>query len=257
MLSKANLTNTRFNFEDSLTGMNLHSTIPELSVLMDEFNLEESKFDIKKLKLKNPIIDLSIAEKYKKNDSEFVLDIPAFIYAQHINIENAVFNIKNYNDSTQYFNMAFNDLKVKDINVDIINTYMWHDSVAVNIVNLNLKEQSGFEIKKLSAQASFNNKKVNLEALSLKTNNSEVNIEGNLKYRNFASFKDFKQKVRFNTKLSNTTINPEDFKYFIDTKKLGIGGVFKIEGELKGRMTSLRAKNCLRVEKLSSKEISH
>jgi len=241
-LKDLKLFNTSFNYEDSLTGTVLLSKIPILDLAINEFDLDNKKIDIKNLILKNPTINFSKITNKKKIKKDFKLDIPVFIYAHNVNIENANFNFKNYNDSVSYYNLAFNDIKA-NVDISITNTYLWKDSVSTKIRNLKFEEKSGFKIRNLSALISMNSKKMTLDTLSLKTNKSVINTSAKMTYRNFSDFNNFSKKVRFKANLSNTVINPDDLKYFINSSKLGIGGVFKVNGEIKGKLSSLKAKN--------------
>ena len=243
-INNISILNTKFNYEDSLTGTLLNSNIPALNIDISQFDLNNKKIYVQSLKFIEPDIIFTKTKNTKKtNSKEFVLDIPFFIYAQNVAIENAKFNFKNYNDSAIYAKMAFNDIKAKEIDIDISNTYLWKDSLSTKIDQLTLKEESGFEIKQFNTKISLNNRNILLDTLSLKTNRSIINTSAKLKYRSFEDFKNFGNRVRFTTTLSNTLIDPDDLKYFIDTKALGIGGLFKIQGDITGRLNSIRAKN--------------
>lgn len=243
-IKNINILNTTFNYEDSLTGTLLNTKTSALCVDVSQFDLTNKKINIASLQLKEPNVVFTKTKSIKHtNSKEFVLDIPFLVYAQNIAVENGNFNFKNFNDSTQYKKMAFNDVKAKNIDINISNTYLWKDSISTKIDKLNLLEESGFAIKQLSTQISLTNRNVLLDTLSLKTNSSIINTSAKIRYKRFEDFNDFSNKVIFNTSLSNTTIDPDDLKYFVETKSLGIGGVFKIQGELKGRLNSIRAKN--------------
>lgn len=243
-INNINITNTKFNYNDSLTGTLLSTNVPALNVDVSQFDLNNKKVNIESLNLIKPNIVFTKTSNLKaKSNKEFVIDIPFLLYAQNLTIEKGDFNFKNLNDSTAYSRMALNDVKAKDIDIQITNTYLWKDSFSTKIDELNLIEESGFEIKHLNTQLSVNNKTILLDTLSLQTNKSNINTSAEINYSSFEDFKDFGNKVRFSNKLSNTLIDPDDLKYFVDTKPLGIGGVFKIEGEIRGRLNSIRAKD--------------
>ena len=242
-LKDFSLINTDFRYEDNYTGSSFITTIPKLNLSVNNLDLDNEIIDIKELNIYKPTIIFSKSKNHNKIKKDFDLDIPFFVYTQKININDAKFSFINNIDTLNYYNLAFNNIEAKKINIAIENTYLFKDSISASIQKFELIEKSGFEIKNLNAIISMNSKAMSLDTLSLKTNKSTINTSAKMTYRSFDDFKDFSRKIQFKANLNNTIINPDDLKYFVNTSKLGIGGVFRINGEIRGKLSSLKAKN--------------
>lgn len=241
-LSTLSLLNSRVNYKDYLTGLILETKLPKLITNVNEFDLQSKTFKIKEILLTEPDVKMTTLKNYKKDNNEpFVLDIPVFVSSEIINVENGHFNFINTLDTNNYKFLAYNKLDISKINLSFDNTYLHKDSLSLNINKLNLEDKSGLRIDSLVSQIVLNNTKLEAKNLSLKTNNSVVNANALLKFKSFESFKDFANEVRFDANLNNTIINPKDLQFFTDFEKLGIKGVFSIDGEIKGKLSSLRA----------------
>ena len=241
-LSTLSLLNSRVNFKDYHAGLVLETKLPKLITNVNEFDLQSKTFKIKEILLTEPDVKMTTLKNYKENSNKpFVLDIPVFLSSENINVENGHFNFINTLDTNNYKFLAYNKLDINKINLNFDNTYLHKNSLSLNINKLNLEEKSGLRIDSLFSQIVLNNTRLEAKNLSLKTNNSAVNANALLNFKSFESFKDFANEVRFDANLINTVINPKDLQFFTDFEKLGIKGVFRIDGEIKGKLSSLRA----------------
>ncbi|MGB0885661.1 MAG: translocation/assembly module TamB domain-containing protein [Chitinophagales bacterium] len=239
------ITNSRIQFNDSLTGNIIHTKIPSFVTDLNVFDINENRFSIEQLSLKKPVINFYKTKNNKKEKTPFVLDIASLIYAKNFDITEGQFNFINTLDTNSYPFMAYNNLQFNDLNLSIDEVFVFNDSLDLKISNLSAKEKSGFELKKLSTDLWLNNKGIVLNEFEFKTNLSEVNAKGKLKYRSFEDFANFNNSVRISLDLDKTKINPKDLKYFTDIEKIGISGVFEIDGEIRGRLSSIKAKDII------------
>lgn len=245
-LSTLNLSRCNVNFKDSLTGAILEAKVPNLITHVNALDLQKKTVQIEDIILEQPNVLFTQLENLKPDDGEkFFLEIPLLLLAKNVRVKQGDFNFVNTKDTNQYKYMEYNNLNFNEINLDLENVYMFNDSLNVSISSLSLEEKSGLAIENLSSKLALNNKQILIHDLNLSTNNSQVNAAVEFKYRFFADFKNFAQAVRFQSKLKNTVIDPKDLQYFSDFEKLGINGVFKITGEINGRVSSLRAKDVI------------
>lgn len=241
-LDKLNLSHSKVNFKDSLSGTIFEAVLPSLVTKLNEFDLQKKSIEVEAVYIDKPDFFLTQTKNNKTTTGKaFQLDIPFFITANHFKVNEGNFNFVNTLDTNKYRYMEYNNLKVSNLNLDFENTYIFQDSINLEIKNLSLKEESGFVLENISSKIAINNKLLQIEDLNLSTENSQVNAFAELKYRSFEDFKDFGNAVRFKTMLKNTVVSPKDLQYFTDFEKLGINGVFKITGELKGKLSSLKA----------------
>jgi hypothetical protein len=95
---------------------------------------------------------------------------------------------------------------------------MLNDTVRAQIKSLQVKERSGFEIKKLSANFKMTPKIMEFDQLNLKTNKSSLGPYFAMEYTNMgADFSNFISKVVMKSYLKQSVVYMDDIAYFTPT----------------------------------------
>lgn len=139
--------------------------------------------------------------------------------------------------------MDFNHIDLTDIDVVAQNGRVYTDSMMTNIVACKLKEKSGFQVKELKAQLNASLKEISCKELWLKTNESVITNALSFKYNQFEDFKYFLTKVKLDANFKSSLLSLHDLSFFIK----GLNGfdhnIIKINGHIKGKISSLDGKD--------------
>ena len=113
------------------------------------------------------------------------------------------------------------------------------------IKNLNFKEKYGFELRQMSvAKLQISHNFFDFNDLHIVSGHSEIKTDLNLSFKDFQSFKEFGQKVKFKTDLKSAKLNIADLVYFIPTihtNKLlndNIGKNISLSGKISGTLNN-------------------
>lgn len=160
----------------------------------------------------NPISSFVKARKRNKgilyfNNNHFQ------VFANEIQIINGKVWIENgFNKPISNFDV--DHIRMKDINANIHKVSFIEDTIKAT-VNLSVKEQSGFEIKKLSTTFRMTPEIMEFNKLLLKTNNSTIASYYAMQYKDLAyDFNSYIDKVTMKAHLMNTSIAFDDIAYF-------------------------------------------
>jgi hypothetical protein len=106
-------------------------------------------------------------------------------------------------------------IRMHDINAKINKVSLIEDTIKANVKSLQVKERSGFEIKKLSTVFKLTPKIMEFDKLNLKTNNSVIGPYFAMQFENFTEdFKNYNHKVVMKSHLVNASVATDDIAYF-------------------------------------------
>ena len=140
------------------------------------------------------------------------------VWANEIQIINGKISIENgFASPTSSFDG--DHIRMREINANIYKASFIEDTLLAK-VNLKVKEQSGFEIKKLNTQFRMTPEIMEFSNLLLKTNNSTIGNYYAMQYQNLAlDFSDYIHKVTMKAHLSNASVDFDDIAYFAPSLK--------------------------------------
>ena len=164
---------------------------------------------------------------------------------RNLSIRNSAFNYKTETDTPKPHKGKFDptNLQFTDLNADIELNTLTSDTLSVNIKNINLKEISGFELKKLSTQLIGSTKQAKIQFIELDLPTSSLNLSDiEIKYDSLSNFKNFAEKVKLKIPLNRSSINLTDFKAFVPEFE-NLTEFVDISGTLSGSISNLKVKN--------------
>jgi hypothetical protein len=225
-VKKLDITNVHFVQDDKLLG-----TLTDLkadNILANIKSIQDKKINIDKVVISKPYyliqsfkglqpLALSIVNKKKSKNQNGDLELNP----SHLNIqvnELLVFNgsmwIENgYKNPLSYFDGEH--IRMHDINANIKNVVLKEDTITAKVNALQVKERSGFEIKKLTTAFKLTPKIMEFDALLLKTNNSILGPYYAMQYDHFGfDFSSYINKVVMKSHLVNASVATDDIAYF-------------------------------------------
>jgi len=163
---------------------------------------------------------------------EIFLDDVAFVYRK----EKFVIPI------TQ--NINFDDISLKHTYGKISRLKIRDHTIYASITHLRTKEQTGFELRDLSMNGSFSNKRLRCEKIYLRTPRSFVKGELDFIYSSWDDYSDFINKVKMAAKLADSTYVHFDDVAAFSSELNGLSKKVFISGEVNGYVNDMTVNNC-------------
>lgn len=132
-------------------------------------------------------------------------------------------------------------IKLSGINGRLNGLTLKEDSICINIQNLSLTEQSGFELESLSGQFTIHESLLRAEGFRIKTRESLLLGDLEFRHQNWKAYSDFIRQVPMRVMLKDSSrIESNDIAFFTEeleglNQKLALSGVFR------GTVSDLRA----------------
>lgn len=186
---------------------------------------------------------------------------PWVVGAGKVNLAAVNFKLDFTNIPRQAEGMDYNHLDVKDIYIDIANATYDPDHTIGRINNISAKEQSGFVLKKLSADVVYDKTYAELSNLMVVTNRTTISRYAKITYTAIEDIGKDVGELGISADLRNTRVAIDDILVFAPMLKdqpvfKGNGGkTVSVSGVVKGKLKDLVANN-LMVSILDSTTIS-
>ena len=118
-----------------------------------------------------------------------------------------------YQKPVSYFDV--DHIRMNEINASIKQVKFIEDTITANVESLQVKERSGFVIKKLITKFRFTPKIMEFDSLLLRTNNSTIGNYYAMVYDNFGNdFQNYISKVVMKSHLVYANVATDDIAYF-------------------------------------------
>ncbi len=170
------------------------------------------------------------------NNDTSSLDIG--IKAKEVCITNSYFALDLQN-SEHFDGMDYTHLNVDNINILVHDFTIKGDSLIGNIKKLSAHEKCGFDLKSFVGNALVSPREIEIPDLKLYTNNSKIESDFNLRYKQWPDWLDFIEKVRFDSKVESIIINLDDIRYFA-TSLEGMDNVFSGKANVRGNIANIK-----------------
>jgi len=223
-IEKIDISNLQFKQEDQWEGQDMKFNAKNLlaniklfskdSILIDQLILNKPDYLIQSYVGKAPLVKAT-NNKRTKGEPYFNPN-NLYLWANEVQVTQGKFWIENgFNEPLNYFDG--DHIRMREINAHLINISFNKDTIQAK-ANLSLKEQSGFEIKKLLTNFKLTPEIMEFSALHLKTNNSTIENYYAMQYHNFGEdFSNYINNVNMKAHLVNAAIATDDIAYFTPT----------------------------------------
>ena len=182
----------------------------------------------------NKIIDAFTDDNNKLDTAESTLGYRV----KNCKLSNSTF-ILDLQDSKHFDEMDYEHLYIDSINIEISDFVVQNDSLIGNIKHLSVNESCGFKIKAFQGQTLVSPRQIVIPDLYMRTNESWLYADFQLKYNEWPNWLDFINKVRFNTHLDSSIINMNDIGYF-SKSMVGMNNYISASSKITGSVKNLR-----------------
>jgi len=223
-IQKIDVSNLKFKQEDHWDGQDMVFTAKNLlaniksftkdSLLIDQMILNKPDYLIQSYKGKAPFIEQS--NTIRKKGEPYFNPNNFYLWANEVQVTQGKFWIEQgYHQPLSYFDGEH--IRMREINAHLKNISLNKDTIQAK-VDLSVKEQSGFEIKKLLTNFKMTPEIMEFSALHLKTNNSTIENYYAMEYHDFSKdFSNYIQNVTMKAHLVNAAVATDDIAYFTPT----------------------------------------
>jgi hypothetical protein len=226
-------------------------------VYIDEFYVNYSlsgamllNFNIDKTEIRNARVAL---KKYKGEQNlnlQFLIDafkpkepsqkkIEFAININKVNVVNSHFSYHDDNKDPVPFGVDYAHLDVQKIELSAHDVVIRSDGYKANLKSVALQEKSGFNLKNLTAKASFNDHGLAMEKASIVTDHSNLKIDTfKLVSNTLADFSNFVDTVQLESQFDTSFVSLKDVSYFAPQLK-GMDDIVVLSGSSKKAVKEL------------------
>ena len=157
-------------------------------------------------------------------------------------VEDLHFSYINDNQERSPFGVDFDHADVRRTHVAGRQFFMQGDSIALELEELSLQEQSGFHLVRLSGSTMVRPRGIDIDNMQLVTPNTS--LRGKLQFSNesWAAYDEFEQQVNMRVDLDSSRLDFADVSYFAPDLQ-GIELPIAVQGKFRGTVSELRGRN--------------
>ena len=136
----------------------------------------------------------------------------------------------------------YSHLALKNIELELRKFKIEGDSITGTIRHLSFSEKSGFVLNRLTAEVKVKSDSIVARNLIIETPDSYVSLDLKFSHKNYGAYSDFIDSVKMDARFDQSSLMLSDIGYFAPAL-LPLREIFKIDGQVKGTVSSLKAQN--------------
>lgn len=265
-LNRVALENIRISYLSRPADQRIELALGESELVADNIDLKRAQIDLESFMLRNTDVKY-IQEKYKPVDSLAVN--PARIAENmdqsveetsgqpmnwvvtlgELDVANLDVLFNNLNAPEQAQGMDYDHLLFSDIVLDAQDILYSLSRTRVDLNQLTLQEQSGFEINNFNANIVLDSTSASLTNLDLKTGNSHLQNDLTMMYPSLDAITEKPSEVGLNLDINDSFVGLKDVLYFMPDMatnpsfKSIANSTIKVEAEAEGQLDNVRIRN--------------
>lgn len=183
-----------------------------------------------------------LLNKFGESEPDTASGKPFIINLSEFQLRNGKFLYSDMDEEPIPFGIDWNHLDLDSIYLHLRTISIHGDSIEADFMHFELKEKSGFEMREFAGHGIYTSHRSEMKNLRLITPQSTIIGDIRFNYDDPVDYSDFNEKVRMNGSLIGTSLNFKDITYFAPDLE-GWHDEFKITGDVRGTVSSLRAQN--------------
>ena len=159
-----------------------------------------------------------------------------------VKLINTSFTYCNQLEDTIEKGVDYNHLALKNIELDVRKFKIEGDSITGTIKHLSFNERSGFILNRLTTEVKIKSDSIVARNLLIETPDSHVALNLKFSHKNYGAYSNFIDSVKMDGRFDQSSLMLSDIGYFAPAL-LPLREIFKIDGQVKGTVSSLKAQN--------------
>ncbi|MDL2227807.1 translocation/assembly module TamB domain-containing protein [Bacteroidales bacterium OttesenSCG-928-K03] len=249
-LNTIELHNVRLND----THNNLVMSIGYAKVQVRRLSLKQKVFHLKEVIVRDLIFNHIKYENSEKSNLLMIFPAqgettgntnskPLTVLGDYVRIYNWAYKYKDYNHKEEMMHIDFLDISVVDAYGEFMDLTVINDSVSVQILNLKLKEEKGFDIKSFNTDFTISSTTLRALNTGIVTNNSDFSIDLIFNYPDWGGYSYFTDSVYIIGKIrKNSLIDLNDISYFTSVLA-GAENLVELSTEVNGPVNNMHIKD--------------
>lgn len=192
--------------------------------------------------LKMMLNDLSNDKKKEKKEKKY----PFTFLSDYIRFYNIDYLYKDENyvaeRETESLAIDFKDIDLTEVYGEFMDFTLIKDSITSEVINISLKEKSGFAINSFNSDVTFSSSTIITNNTSIITPNSDIVMDMTMSYPSLKVFKHFLDSVSFNANLKDTKLNLIDVSYF-SSSLAGADNLIEVNAKIDGPVNDMAVTN--------------
>jgi hypothetical protein len=167
------------------------------------------------------------------------------IEIRSISIENSKFRLSSYKPTRIDYGINFEDLLLKNLNIDAKNFALNSDTISIIVNDMNFVEKCGFKADKFRMAFSMCNKYMNFDKLRIKAEGSNLQLPYlHMSFDAIDKMSNFIQDVTLDIQFENSLVNSKTVGYIVpELKNYDFSAV--VNGKIKGPLNDVRGRNIM------------
>lgn len=197
----------------------------ELFAKVKQYDLKNRKVDFQNISLNEGVFYMKKYENEDHTNLQVLLNYfksdkpsgkkPFDFSVEDLRLFECRFKFYDYNKPKKDQGIDFAHLDLSKLSGSFSNITQNGNLVEGNIDKLHFKEQSGFQLDYLTANARYSNKQIFLGALNINTPNTDISTQQlSFNYDSPRDFSDFVNKVQMESQLNQSVVHTKDLAYF-------------------------------------------
>jgi translocation and assembly module TamB len=221
-IGETSLKNIKIDFRNNVSAFYTTLDIGEFKANVNEIDLFNRVIDLEEFSLVNSTASVRLGEKPEakivEREVEKELESHAEagwrISANKINIDSSNLSFDNDNHARENYGMDYAHLKAEAVTILIEDFLLARDSIGGKITNARFREQSGFELLELNADALYANTVLYLRNLYLKTPGTELRRHAEMHYASYNDLAQNFQDTRMDIDIDDSHVKVSDILTF-------------------------------------------
>jgi hypothetical protein len=230
-LKKIELNNVLFRKKDAWRGEDMTAFLGSLNLDAKDLNFSKKQILVNSLTIADPVFSINNypgrrpARTPKKNDSPKTIDSLLkwnaagwVMQLDKLEIENGTFKTDKQSGIPVLESFDGKHISFNEINAEFT-SLRWEKDTITTHVDLQTKERSGLEVKKLVADMKMTPQEMAFNNLDLQTNNSTIRNFYRMSYDSFDDMGDYIHKVKMQGNFDGSEIDSDDIAFFAPAMK--------------------------------------
>lgn len=246
-LKTALLEEIEFLQTDNWEGQHIKASLKKLELKANPFTLEDGNFEINKLALLNPAVEISAFTGRKPQDAKkqpptkqaWELDGKR-LYINAFEIAGGSFR---FDDSTNLPKVGFDQhhIAISGITASLRNSLMAGDTLQSKL-KISATERCGLQLRSLTGNFFLSPRSLSLKEFSLATNQSILQDQLELSFEKLSDWENFGERVFIRANLNQSLLSAADLGYFIPTLAQKSGSL-QLAGDVRGTLNDFTIQN--------------
>ncbi len=253
-------TNLDFRMDDSLTMQSMRIAFTKLGIESDHISILNRQISFDRVELDGTAINYQDFgpwayfvdadfkdEHYRLLDAaQEMLNTQCWeVTVGQLAITNSTFKYDRINRPRDMRGIDYNHIAVESINLDFRDLRILEDTIYTRINSFTAREQCGFEVLSLNADAHISPVQMEFKNLHLITPNSDVTDYYAMNFTNLYSFSEYETAVVMTGRFDQAKVSMKDVNYFAKALTPLIHNTVKLTGEITGAVDNLKGRDLI------------